>query len=82
MTIEINHEKKEELIFRLRKYCEDELDIEIGNLGSMSLYDYFMENFSTEIYNKAIDDAKEWYQARLMELALDTSMLYKEEKKK
>ena len=81
MRIETDPLKKEEYAEMIKKYCEDELDVEIGNLGCMSLYDFFFEKFSAEIYNQAIDDAKEWYQARLMDLALDSSLLYKEDKK-
>jgi len=82
MAIEIDQARKYEFAELIKEFCENELDVEIGNLGCLSLYDFFMDKFSTEIYNKAIDDAKEWYQAKLMELALDTSMLYKEENNK
>ncbi|NOR44502.1 MAG: DUF2164 family protein [Candidatus Delongbacteria bacterium] len=77
IDLNISEEKKTELIDGLQEFCKNELDVEIGNLGASSLYDHIKKEFSTIIYNKAIEDAKEYYESRHMEIDIDSYMLLK-----
>ena len=73
----ISEEKKAELIDGLQEFCKNDLDVEIGNIGTSSLYDHVTEEFGKVIYNKAIEDAKEYYESRHNEIDIDSIMLLK-----
>lgn len=76
-SLNIPDEKKKEIIEELILYCDKELDIEIGNLGAYSLYDHILDSLGKIIYNKAIEDAKEYYQIKHSEIEMDSIMLIK-----
>ncbi|MCK4981117.1 MAG: DUF2164 family protein [Candidatus Delongbacteria bacterium] len=73
----ISEEKKTELIDGLQEFCKNDLDVEIGNIGASTLYDHIAEEFGSIIYNKAIEDAKEYYESRHNEIDIDSIMLLK-----
>ncbi|MDA3884007.1 MAG: DUF2164 family protein [Candidatus Delongbacteria bacterium] len=75
--LNISEKKKTEFVVSLLEFCKNELDVEIGNLGASSLYDHIEQEFAEIIYNKAIEDAKEYYQARHNEIDIDSYMLLK-----
>lgn len=75
--VKISDEKRDALIESIQVFCENELDLEIGNLGSSSLYDHVLQELGKVIYNKAIEDAKEYYQSRHNEIDIDTYSLIK-----
>ena len=73
----ISEEKKTELIDGLQDFCKNDLDVEIGSIGASSLFDHIAEDFGNVIYNKAIEDAKEYYESRHNEIDIDSIMLLK-----
>ncbi|MCK5761230.1 MAG: DUF2164 family protein [Candidatus Delongbacteria bacterium] len=77
IEIKISEEKKTELIDGLQEFCKNDLDVSIGSIGASSLYDHITEEFGKVIYNKAIEDAKEYYESRHNEIDIDSIMLLK-----
>ena len=77
INYKISEEKKAELIDGLQEFCKNDLDVEIGNIGASSLYDHIAEELGKIIYNKAIEDAKEYYESRHNEIDIDSIMLLK-----
>ena len=77
IELNISEEKKIELIDGLQEFCKNELDVEIGNLGASSLYNHIKLEFAKIIYNKAIEDSKEYYESRHNEIDIDSYMLLK-----
>ena len=73
----ISEENKAELIDGLQEFCKNDLDVSIGSIGASSLYDHITEEFGKVIYNKAIEDAKEYYESRHNEIDIDSIMLLK-----
>jgi uncharacterized protein (DUF2164 family) len=68
MTITISPESSELIIASIKRYVSENLDQDIGDLKAGSLLDYFLREIGPTVYNKAIADAQEYFQARTMDL--------------
>lgn len=51
---------------------------QIGIIEKEQLLDLFAENLAPLVYNRALDDAKKWYQQQQDNMEIDYYMLYKE----
>jgi uncharacterized protein (DUF2164 family) len=67
MTIELEKEVRQRLATSIRKFFEDTMDDEIGDLKATLLLDYVLQEIGPSIYNQAILDA----QAHLAERVAD-----------
>ncbi len=76
--ININANEKEELVFQINEFLNDELDVEVGSLGADSLLDFFLQKAGAKIYNQGVKDTQEWFAASFQELNLDSDSLLKE----
>jgi len=55
-TIELNEAIRQQLIESLKRYADEEMDTEIGDLKAMFLLDYILEQVGPHIYNQALSD--------------------------
>src|SRR5579875_501009 len=65
---ELNAQRRAEAIASLRRYAEVNLPEPIGELAAGLLLDFFLEEIGPVVYNKAISDAQERIQLRLLDL--------------
>jgi uncharacterized protein (DUF2164 family) len=79
LGITLTPEQKKQLLEEIIYYFETERDEKLGIIASESILDFFMDNLGRSIYNKALDDAKGWYTARLEDVEADFYSLYKQE---
>lgn len=79
LGIELTPELKKQLLEEIVYYFETERDEKLGVIASESVLDFFMDNLGCFIYNKALDDAKQWYGKRMEDVEADFYTLYKEE---
>ena len=68
MPIELSKEAKQEAIASLQKYCQENLETEIGNITAGALLEFIVEEIGPSIYNKGVADAQERMQTRVSEL--------------
>jgi len=68
MTIEISEEMRKEAIPSIQQYFRENLPEEIGDLATNALLNFFLEEIGPVIYNKAVADAQQRLQSRIMEL--------------
>ena len=68
MPITISPESTPLFIASIKRYVAENFEQEIGDLKAGSLLDYFLKEIGPTIYNKAIADAQEYFQARAMDL--------------
>ena len=68
MAIEIPRERRDELIGSIRRYFEENLDEEIGDLKARLLLDYFLVEVGPTVYNQGVADAQAWLVDRLGDL--------------
>ena len=53
----------------IRRYFSEELDVEIGDLKSSLVLDYFLREIGPAIYNEAISDARVFFDERAADLS-------------
>ena len=66
--IELSKEQKEKAIKEIQNYFLNERDEEVGTLQGMLLLDFFMDKIGTIVYNKGIEDAKFYMEAKLEDI--------------
>ncbi len=62
----------------LANYYEDVREEPLGIIEREQLMDWFMESAAPLIYNKALDDTKEWYRRMQDNLDAEFYALYKD----
>lgn len=73
----MTNEEKNRLIQDIIYYFETERDEKLGIIGSEKILDFFIDTLGTAIYNKALDDAKLWFNKRMEDMEADFYTLYK-----
>ena len=68
MAIEIRKETRGELIDSLKRFFDQELDQEIGDLKAELVLQFFLEEIGPTVYNKAIADAQAYFHGKVEDL--------------
>ncbi|MBN3809011.1 DUF2164 domain-containing protein [Paraburkholderia sp. Ac-20347] len=71
MSIELPDEERALAIASIQRYFEANMEEPIGNIAAGGLLGFFLEEIAPAIYNRAIADAQERMQARIVELDID-----------
>ena len=66
--IELEPDTRKRMVESIRRYFEQEMDEEIGDLQAGFLLDYFMKEIAPSVYNRAIGDAQAWMLGRVEDL--------------
>lgn len=77
MNFKLSQSEKDRFIKDIQIFFEEERDEEIGVIAAEMLLDFFLENIGKNIYNKALDNSKLWFNQRLNNLTIDFDLLYK-----
>lgn len=77
VNITLTGEEKHQLIQEIVYYFESERDEKLGIIGSEKILDFFMDTLGVLIYNRALDDAKRWYDKRMEDVEADYYSLYR-----
>ena len=76
MTIQFSKEARTNAIASMKRYFEENMPEPIGDLPASLLLNFFIEEIGPLIYNRAIADAQERLQRRVLDL---NGELYAEE---
>jgi uncharacterized protein (DUF2164 family) len=68
MTIKLSKAKKQQLIKSIRRYFEEKLDAEIGDLKASLILDFCLQEICPSVYNQAILDARSFLEDKLSDL--------------
>ena len=68
MTIKLSKAKKQQLIKSIKRYFEEELGEEIGDLKASLFLDFCLQEICPSIYNQAIIDARSFMEDKLSDL--------------
>lgn len=75
MSIELTKPDRTQAIASIERYFKENLeqymDQKLGNIAAEALLDFFLKEIGSSVYNKAIADAQEKLQARVMELDIE-----------
>lgn len=76
-TIKLNDEQKKQIISEIKSFYFDIRGEEIGIIEEQQLVDLFCEHMAPIVYNKALDDAQNWFKQQMDNLSSDYYLLYK-----
>lgn len=68
MKIKYSPEDKESAIQSIKRFFEEEIEIEIGELQATFLLEFFEEELAPIAYNQGISDAKDFLTDKLEDL--------------
>ena len=71
MTIELEKETRHEAIKSIERYFDEPMEESIGNLQAGALLAFILDEIGPSIYNKAVRDAQDQLQQRVLELDID-----------
>ncbi len=72
-------EQKKQMLGEITQFFKEEHEIELGLIGSERIFDFLQETLGRRIYNKALDDAKKFYENYAGNMEADFYSLYKNE---
>ncbi|WP_261843020.1 DUF2164 domain-containing protein [Aliamphritea ceti] len=67
-TIKFDKEQKTDILDKLKKYCEAEFDLELGQFEAEFFLDFISDNIGNHYYNKALIDAQQIVTQRTMDI--------------
>lgn len=64
----LDKETRAELIASLKRYADEELELDMGDLKAGLLLDYILEEIGPSVYNEAIQDARAFFFEKVEDL--------------
>lgn len=58
MAIELSKEARDRLIASIKRYFDEALELDVGDLKAALLLDYVLKEVGPSVYNQAIADAR------------------------
>ena len=77
-TIKLNDQQKKQILSEIKAFYLDVRGEEIGIIEEQQILELFCEYMAPIIYNKALDDARHWYEQQMENLSCDYYLLYKD----
>ena len=75
MSIELGKQARTAATASIERYFKENLeqymDQRLGNIAAEALLDFFLQEIGPAVYNKAVADAQQKLQARVMELDIE-----------
>lgn len=65
MTITIHSEERKLLIPSIKRFFDEHLDEDIGDLKAALILDYFIKEIGPTVYNRAVADAQVYFQDKV-----------------
>lgn len=73
----LSKEKKKLMVENVISFFKDERDEDVGIIFAESILDLFLQDVGQEIYNKGVDDARNFLKKKFEDLELDMEVLLK-----
>ena len=74
----LNEQDKARMCDEIAAFFREEHDLELGVIGSGKILDFFQEMLGERVYNRALDDAKKFYERYADNMETDYYALYKD----
>jgi uncharacterized protein (DUF2164 family) len=65
MRIRLADDRRARLLRSMRAFFEDELELDLGDLRSARILDFFVRELGPPVYNQAIQDARAFVHEKL-----------------
>ena len=73
----LNDEEKKRLLDAIITFFDQERNDKIGIIASENLLEFFLNTLGKTIYNKALDDARIWFESKMEFMESDFYTMYK-----
>ncbi|MBO5057145.1 MAG: DUF2164 family protein [Eubacterium sp.] len=73
-----SEEEKRQMCDEIAQFFKEEHDLDLGVIGTGNIFDFFREMLGNRIYNKALDDAKKFYETYANNMESDYYAMYKD----
>lgn len=73
-----SEEEKRRMCDEIAQFFREEHDLELGIIGTGNIFDFFQDMLGKRIYNKALDDARKFYENYANNMEADYYALYKD----
>lgn len=74
----LNEQDKARMCDEIAAFFREEHDLELGVIGTGKILDFFQEMLGERVYNRALDDAKKFYERYADNMETDYYALYKD----
>lgn len=74
----LEEKEKAQMCDEIAHFFLEEYDLELGIIGTGRILDFFQEMLGNRIYNKALDDARKFYEKYADNMETDYFALYKD----
>ena len=74
----LNEQDKARMCDEIAAFFREEHDLELGVIGTGKIIDFFQEMLGERVYNRALDDAKKFYERYADNMETDYYALYKD----
>lgn len=78
MTDRFEERDRTRICGEIAAFFREEYELELGVIGTGKILDFFQEMLGDRIYNKALDDAKKFYEKYADNMEADYYALYKD----
>jgi uncharacterized protein (DUF2164 family) len=68
MSVTLSDEARRQALTSIRRYFDEKLETEIGELQARLLLDFFLAELAPSVYNEAVKDAQKYFQERVADL--------------
>lgn len=68
VAITLSENAKKQVISSIKRYFDEKMDQDVGDLQADLLLDYFLREIGPTVYNQAIADAQKYFQERVGDL--------------
>jgi uncharacterized protein (DUF2164 family) len=68
VAIKLSKDNKKQLLASIKRYFDESMEDEIGDLKAELLLDYFLKEIGPIVYNQAIADAAAFFRERTADL--------------
>ena len=74
----LSKEEKNQILEEIAYFFNEEFDLDLGIIRREAIFDFFQDNLAKYIYNRALDDAKRFYEKNASNMEADYYALYKD----
>lgn len=74
----LNEQDKARMCDEIAAFFREEHDLELGVIGTGKILDFFQEMLGERVYNRALDDAKKFYERYADNMETDYYALYRD----
>ena len=68
MAVTLPDDHKKQALASIARYCDENLDAEVGQLEALALLNFFLTEIGPSVYNAGVTDAQAFLRDRLADL--------------